>query len=523
MRSRFSSSNLHHFSSSGLSRSPKRLTSVPVLSRVPFLSSPQFRGAAVSNFYSPLKLQSKRSKNVQKRRRRFPHDVVRVNATDDDSVGISSFDDWVVDDSVAAYMFSSSSEGEGSDGEIVLSPLSEVDLPPIEVSTDEAVTVTAHRLASIGRGQKRHRIYHGLLINLALIIFLTMVLLLVDWCGWKIVRLPLAPFYLTSPFFMSLILASCAGYICVPLLKTLKFRQILRKEGPARHSRKKKTPKMGGLFFIPAGISVAKFLTGFSSIEVSAAAAATLAFAAIGLLDDVLSFIKQHNSGLSPCFRLLLEAAVGIWFSFWLDATTLTSPYGMKMLVPLPAPLGLVFLGKFYLFLTSFCFVSMGNWVNLTDDLDGLAGGTAALAFIGLSIAVLPICPELAIFGASMAGACVGFLLHNQYKASVFMGNTGSLALGGALASMAACTGMFFPLFISSGFFVLEALSAMMQVLYFKTTKHLRGSGRRLFRMAPFHHHLELCGHKEPMIVAGAYVVSCVLALFAGYVGLMSA
>ncbi|XP_022723306.1 phospho-N-acetylmuramoyl-pentapeptide-transferase homolog isoform X3 [Durio zibethinus] len=466
MRSRFSSSNLHHFSSSGLSRSPKRLTSVPVLSRVPFLSSPQFRGAAVSNFYSPLKLQSKRSKNVQKRRRRFPHDVVRVNATDDDSVGISSFDDWVVDDSVAAYMFSSSSEGEGSDGEIVLSPLSEVDLPPIEVSTDEAVTVTAHRLASIGRGQKRHRIYHGLLINLALIIFLTMVLLLVDWCGWKIVRLPLAPFYLTSPFFMSLILASCA---------------------------------------------------------VSAAAAATLAFAAIGLLDDVLSFIKQHNSGLSPCFRLLLEAAVGIWFSFWLDATTLTSPYGMKMLVPLPAPLGLVFLGKFYLFLTSFCFVSMGNWVNLTDDLDGLAGGTAALAFIGLSIAVLPICPELAIFGASMAGACVGFLLHNQYKASVFMGNTGSLALGGALASMAACTGMFFPLFISSGFFVLEALSAMMQVLYFKTTKHLRGSGRRLFRMAPFHHHLELCGHKEPMIVAGAYVVSCVLALFAGYVGLMSA
>lgn len=153
------------------------------------------------------------------------------------------------------------------------------------------------------------RIYHGLLINLALIIFMTLVILLVDWCGWKIVRLPLSPFYLTSPFFLSLILASCAGYICVPLLKTLKFHQILRKEGPARHSRKMRTPTMGGLFFIPAGISVAKFVTGFSSIEVSAAAAATLAFAAIGLLDDVLSFIKQHNSGLSPWFRLLLEVA----------------------------------------------------------------------------------------------------------------------------------------------------------------------------------------------------------------------
>ncbi|XWS12374.1 hypothetical protein CRYUN_Cryun37aG0084400 [Craigia yunnanensis] len=523
MRSHSSSLHLHHFSSLGLSRSPKRHTSVPVLPLVPFLSSPQIRSVAASNSNSPLKLQLKRSKYVRKRRRRSRHDVVQVNATDDDSVGISSFDDWVVDDSVAAYMFSSSSDGEDSDGEIVLNPLTDVDLPPVKVSTDEAVTMTAHRLASIGRGQKRHRIYLGLLINLALIVFLTVVLLLVDWCGWKIVRLPLAPFFLTSPFFISLILSSCAGYICVPLLKTLKFHQILRKEGPARHSRKKRTPTMGGLFFIPAGISVAKLVTGFSSIEVSAAAAATLAFAAVGLLDDVLSFIKQHNSGLSPWLRLLLEAAVGIWFSFWLDATSLTSPYGMKMMVPLPAPLGLVCLGKFYLLLTSVCFVSMGNGVNLTDGLDGLAGGTAALAFIGMSIAVLPICPELAIFGASMAGACVGFLLHNRYKASVFMGDTGSLALGGALAAMAACTGMFFPLFIASGFFVLEASSVIIQVLYFKTTKHLRGSGRRLFRMAPFHHHLELCGHKEPMIVAGAYVVSSVLTLFAGYIGLRSA
>lgn len=339
MRSHSSFLNLRHFSSSGLSRSPKRHISAPVLPRFPFLSSSQLRASAASNFYSPLNLHLKRPKYAQKRRRRARHGVVHVNASDDDSmgfssfdddsVGVSSFDDWVVDDSVAAYMFSSSSDGEDSDGEMVLSPLSEVDLPPVNVSTDDAVTITAHRLSMVGRGRKRHRIYHGLLINLALIIFMTLVILLVDWCGWKIVRLPLSPFYLTSPFFLSLILASCAGYICVPLLKTLKFHQILRKEGPARHSRKMRTPTMGGLFFIPAGISVAKFVTGFSSIEVSAAAAATLAFAAIGLLDDVLSFIKQHNSGLSPWFRLLLEAAVGTWFSFWLDATSLTSPYGM--------------------------------------------------------------------------------------------------------------------------------------------------------------------------------------------------
>lgn len=165
----------------------------------------------------------------------------------------------------------------------------------------------------------------------------------------------------------------------------------------------------------------------------------------------------------------------------------------------------------------------MGNGVNLTDGLDGLAGGTAALAFIAMSIAVLPICSDLAIFGASMAGACVGFLLHNRYRASVFMGDTGSLALGGALAAMAACTGMFFPLFIASGIFVMEASSVIIQVLYFKTTKILWGAGRRVFRMAPLHHHLELCGIKEPVIVAGAYVVASILTLFAAYAGLISA
>ncbi|KAK8551414.1 hypothetical protein V6N13_119881 [Hibiscus sabdariffa] len=525
MRSHSSSLNLQHFSPLGLSRSPERRTFVPVLFRLSFLSSSRFSVAA-STFYSPLKLQLKRSQIVQKRSRQIrPHGVKVSSTNDDDSMGISSFDEWVVDDSVAAYVFSSSSDGEYSDGEIVLNPLAEVDLPPVSAADDSVTmrSLTSRRYSLLVGSQKKNRINVGLLNNLVIIIFLTMVLLLVDWCGWKIVRLPLAPFYLTSPFTISLVLAACAGYICIPYLKTLEFHQIIRKEGPASHSKKQKTPTMGGLFFLPVGIFVANFVTGFSSVEVAAAAVATLAFAMIGLIDDVLCVIKQHSSGLSPRLRLLFEAAIGIWFSFWLSATTLSSPYGMKMLVPLPAPLGLVCFGKFYLLLTPFCFVSMGNGVNLTDGLDGLAGGTAALALVGMSIAVLPICPELSIFGASMAGACVGFLLHNQYKASVFMGDVGSLALGGALAAMAACTGMFFPLIISSGIFVLETSSVILQVLYFRITKRMHGSGRRLFRMAPFHHHLELSGYKEPVIVSGAYAVSCMLALFAGYIGLISA
>nr|XP_027089290.1 phospho-N-acetylmuramoyl-pentapeptide-transferase homolog isoform X5 [Coffea arabica] len=365
------------------------------------------------------------------------------------------------------------------------------------------------------------RSIYGILNNFGILAFLIAMFSLVDWCAWRIVRLPLPPFYLIRPFAISIAMVCFVGYICVPLLRSLKLLSIIR-NGPARHSYKSGTPTMGGLYFIPIGIIVAEVIVGFSSIEVSGAAAVTLVFAAIGLVDDLLS-LKNNNNGLSAKMRILLEIAATTCFLCWLYTADISSPYSMKMLVPMPAPLGLLCLGNFYPFLTAFCFVSMANGVNFTDGLDGLAGGTAALAFTGMSIAVLPICADLAVFGASMAGACVGFLFHNRYKASIFMGNTGALALGGALAAMAACTGMFFPLFISSGIFFLEVLSVIMQVSFFKTSKHWRGTGYRLFRMAPLHHHLELCGIKEPIIVAGAYVISAVLVFLAGYIGLISA
>lgn len=130
-------------------------------------------------------------------------------------------------------------------------------------------------------------------------------------------RLPLSQFYLTSPFFISLVLAACAGYICVPYLKTLEFHQIIRKEGPASHSKKQRTPTMGGLFFLPVGLFVSNFATGFSSVEVAAAGVATLAFATIGLLDDALCVIKQQSSGLSPWLRLFLEVPTVLLASFF--------------------------------------------------------------------------------------------------------------------------------------------------------------------------------------------------------------
>ncbi|CAH2078672.1 unnamed protein product [Thlaspi arvense] len=450
---------------------------------------------------------------------------VIVKAFDDDS-----FDFYSGDIFAATYVISSS-EGEESDGEYALNVVTET---------------TSQRLGKFPRGRKKHRHYkvgvsfeefecriccltsvcsleirYG--INLGLLAFLTPLLLLVDSFAWKIVRLPLPPYFLSLPFFTSAALATLAGYIFVPLLDRLKVHEPIRTLAPVAHNRRQTIPTMGGLFFVPVGVVVAIALTKFSSVEVAGAAAATVVFAAIGFVDDYLSLCSDNNNGLSAKIQLLLEGAVGTCFAFWLETANVSSPYGMKMLVPLPSPLGLVCLGKLYLLLTSFYFVSMGNLVKATDGLDGLAGGIACLAFVAMAIAVLPICSDLSIFGASMAGACFGFLLHNRYRASVSMGDTGSLALGGALAAMAACSGMFFPLFISSGVSVLEASSVIIQVAYYSVTKRLNGRGRRVFKTVPFHHHLRLSGLKEPMIVTMAYVVSSLLSLSAAYVGLTSA
>ncbi|XP_072996001.1 phospho-N-acetylmuramoyl-pentapeptide-transferase homolog [Typha latifolia] len=419
-----------------------------------------------------------------------------------------------------------SSEGEESDGDLLVYPYVDVDLPVNKnrVETpDASLTVATHRFSNLRQARKRRRIRAGVLINFWLITFIGVFLLWFDWCSWRIIRLPLKPFFLTQPFTLSAILSAFAGFIYVPLVDNMKIHQILRKEGPSTHSSKCGTPTMGGLFFIPIGIIVSRFVVGDSSIQVNGAMVATLSFAAIGLLDDLLSCIKSHNYGLSGWVKLSLQVAAGTLFSFWLDSASIPTPYNMKLLAPLPPPFGLVYLGKLYLVLTTFSFAAMGNGVNLTDGLDGLAGGAAALAFVGMSVAVIAICPDLAVFGASMAGSCIGFLFHNRYKASIFMGDTGSLALGGALAAMASCTGMFFPLFVTSGLFFMEVMSVIIQVLHMKATERFYGVRRRFFRMAPVHHHFELCGFKEPVIVASAYVISYILALFAGYIGLISA
>lgn len=241
-----------------------------------------------------------------------------------------SLDDRADSDGTIGYSFSSS-EGEESDGDILLNPITDVDIPTSRErfrQPDDALTMSAQKLRMSGRSQRRNRIKYGIFINIGLVTFLTILLLLLDSHAWRIVKLPLPPFHLISPFIASSFLVSCAGYICVPLFRLSKMQQIISK-WPARHSSKKGTATMGGLFLVPIGVIVAEVLVGFSSIEVSGASIATVAFAIIGFLDDFLSLVKRRKEGLSPWIRISLEVAVGTWFYFWLCARNISSPYSM--------------------------------------------------------------------------------------------------------------------------------------------------------------------------------------------------
>lgn len=363
----------------------------------------------------------------------------------------------------------------------------------------------------------------GLLVSLLLFLLLSSLLLTIDAYIWKLIPRPLSVLYLTLPFLISASLSAYLGFLSLPLLLSLKTGQILRSLGPRAHLPKAGTPTMGGLFFLPSAILVSWFVIGYGAEEIKGVILTTLLFAAIGVLDDVLVLVRRKNDGLPGRVKLGMQAAVGLWLYFWLEGAPLPTPYITNLLLPLPPPFVWVCGSPLYLPLTVFTCCALSNGVNLTDGLDGLAAGTSALAFVAMAVAVMPVYPTLGAFGAAMAGACVGFLAHNRNKASVFMGDTGSLALGGALAAMAAVSGMFLPLFIASGVFVIETVSVILQVGYFKLTKRLHGTGKRLFKMTPFHHHLELSGWSEINIVIAAYFLGLVFAILAAYVGLISA
>lgn len=325
------------------------------------------------------------------------------------------------------------------------------------------------------------------------------------WAG----RSPLQPFSLTLPLLVCAFAAAGLGFSVIPMLKALKAGQVIREDGPKAHLKKAGTPTMGGIFFIPVALLVAVLWTGFQP-SVVAVAALTLAYGAIGWLDDWQIIRRRSNKGISPRTKLNLQIGVGVAFCIWMATTQPTSitnvalPFGWVM------PLGFLFW-----LLAGFTLVGTSNATNLTDGLDGLAGGTAAIAFLGLATVVAPTSLPLMVFCACMSGACLGFLVHNHNPAKVFMGDTGSLALGGALAGVALVSNSLFVLLIAGGLFLVETLSVIAQVTYFKATKGPDGVGKRLFKMSPFHNHLVLSGWSETRIVAVFYVVAGLLAFVA--------
>ena len=319
--------------------------------------------------------------------------------------------------------------------------------------------------------------------------------------------------HLAGPMALSAVLSALSGYIALPILRRLKAAQFIREDGPRAHLKKAGTPTMGGIFFIPVAVLVALVWTGFSS-GISAAVVAvslmTLAYGAIGWLDDWQVMRRRSNKGISPRMKLLLQIGFAVAFCVWAMSTQSAEITDVAMPLGLTLPLGFLFWP-----LAGFVLVAESNATNLTDGVDGLMGGAGAIALFGLGVLIAPSHPDLMVFCSALSGGCLGFLAHNRNPAKVFMGDTGSLALGGALAAVGILSGNLFGLLIVTLLFFAETLSVILQVGYYKATKGPDGKGKRLFRMAPLHHHFELSGWSELQVVSVFYVVSGLLAAIA--------
>lgn len=279
--------------------------------------------------------------------------------------------------------------------------------------------------------------------------------------------------------------------ICIPILHRLKFGQSIREEGPKSHQKKSGTPTMGGIFLI-AGIFAATLIIAEWNAEIFLALFILLGHFILGFVDDYLKVVRKHNQGLLARYKLAGQILIVIVTTF--VASELIMDFNPTLWIPV---VDVTFdLGGFYLPFMFFVVVGASNAVNLTDGLDGLASGCMAIAASCYAvICMLTGHNELAIFCAAIVGACVGFLKFNFHPAKVFMGDTGSLALGGAFAAVGILSRTEILLAVVGFVFVCEALSVILQVISFQTT------GKRIFRMSPLHHHFELGGWSEVKVV----------------------
>ncbi|SHH64505.1 phospho-N-acetylmuramoyl-pentapeptide-transferase [Desulfosporosinus lacus] len=319
---------------------------------------------------------------------------------------------------------------------------------------------------------------------------------------------------------LALIITLVLSPFLIPVLRILKFGQNVRDDGPKRHLKKAGTPTMGGIIFL-VGIIVSALLTAEqpTSLEMVTLVGITLGFGLIGFVDDFIKVVMHRSLGLRAYQKLIGQfslAFILMWVSVhWLGrGTDVAIPFTSIHLE----------LGWFYYVFVSLVIVLMTNAVNLTDGLDGLAAGStmfAGVAYVLIAllaaihgVAVLAHETDMAVFAAALVGGTLGFLRFNTYPARIFMGDTGSLALGGALASLAVLTKSELVFIVIGGLFAAEALSVIIQVISFQTT------GKRIFRMSPLHHHFELVGWSEWKVVIVFWSVALICAIM-GIIGYM--
>ncbi len=335
----------------------------------------------------------------------------------------------------------------------------------------------------------------------------------------------------------ALLISLLFGRRVINALKRWNIGQQIREEGPQAHMAKQNTPTMGGLLLIASVVVSTLLWAKLSSFYVWVALVATLAFGGVGFADDYLKLVKRRSLGLTGrqkiAFQLII--AFGVWLTLYLSTRYFATKYSWNVSIPFFKETAVpnneyTTIGPIiYLFLIVIVLLGATNAVNLTDGLDGLAisvtfiAMTALTAFTYLSsdarwaryldLAHRPEAAELTVFCGAMAGASLGFLWFNAPPAEVFMGDVGSLAIGGAVGTIAVLTKQEFMLLMVGGVFVLEALSVMLQVSVFKMTKSTSGVGRRVFKMTPLHHHFEMVGWKESKIVFRFLILAILFAL----------
>ncbi|MDB2068009.1 phospho-N-acetylmuramoyl-pentapeptide-transferase [Clostridium perfringens] len=302
---------------------------------------------------------------------------------------------------------------------------------------------------------------------------------------------------------ISFIVASILGPIIIPLLHKLKFGQNIRQEGPKSHLKKAGTPTIGGLIFIFATIITMFIMVGNPTDEAMIALYSFVGFGFVGFLDDLLKIIKKKNEGLTSGQKMILLLIVSgflTWYAYKYIGTSINIPFLN----------GQINFGLFYIPFVMFYFAGVTNAVNLTDGLDGLATSVTVLVTTFLGIISYNLGHiSLAIFCVTLAGALLAFLRFNAFPARVFMGDTGSLALGGAVAMVALILKMPLILVLIGIIYVIETLSVILQVASFKLT------GKRIFKMAPIHHHFEQLGWSETKIVSVFSIITVVFCFIA--------